>query len=159
MEEKMIKKIKFPPSPDEIVVKLKNLIKIIEKIQRDEKERDDITPAQARIIYPIVKYERGFTIQELADMGGVTKGLVSRTIALLESKGFVERDKKREEQDRNYNIILRWKGKLFAERKKSKMNEVLQGFDGQITHEDMENFVRVLDVFTEKTIIRNNQKI
>lgn len=151
MNGKEIKKRKTYRSPDEIIVKLKKLIKLIDQVQQDNKNYD-ITPAQARILFPIIKYERGYTIQALANIGGVTKGLVSRTITVLESKGYVERDKKTANQDRNYNIILSEKGKVLAAEKKAKMQEIFKNLEGRITHKDMESFVRVLDTLTEISI-------
>lgn len=135
-------------SPDEIIAKMKKLIKIINQVQKDSRNKE-ITPAQARILFPIFKYERGFTIQELANIGGVTKGLVSRTITILENKGYVERDKKTVSQDRNYNIILSEKGKVLATNKKAEMQEIVKNFKGRITHKDMESFIKVLDTFIE----------
>ena len=136
-----------PSSPEEIISKLKKLIKIIEQQQADM--GNEITHAQARIIFPIIKDSKGYTIQELSDMCGVTKGLVSRTIADLEEKGYVERDKKTENQDRNFKIILSTKGQQFVSEKKAQAQEGFSKWKGKITHEDMIAFMKVLDVVTD----------
>ena len=144
----MKKELRPRYSPDEVIIKLKKVIKLIEKMQDDMKD-DGITHAQARVIFPIIRDERGFTIQELANIGGVTKGLVSRTISDLEKKGIVEREKKSADQDRNFKIVLAKKGLDFVESKKTQMQEVSSKWSGKITHEDLETFMRVLDAFTE----------
>lgn len=134
-------------SPQEIIVKLKMLIKIIEQSQGDI--GNEITHAQARVIFPIIKDGKGYTIQELSDMGGVTKGLVSRTIADLEEKGYVERDKKTENQDRNFKIILSVKGQQFVTDKKAQMQKDFDKWHRKLKHEDLLAFIKVLDVVTD----------
>ena len=134
-------------SPYEMIIKLKKLIKHIEKVQAEMDGK--ITHAQARIIFPIIRDDKGYTIQELADIGGVTKGLVSRAIADLENKGYVERDKKTLDQDRNYKIILSAKGQEFIAEKKLRMHEVSNKWNGKITHDDLKTFVKVLNLVTE----------
>ena len=135
-------------SPDEVIIKLKKLIKHIERIQSDM-DSNEITHAQARIIFPIIRDGMGYTIQELADIGGVTKGLVSRTIADLETKGFVQREKKSIDQDRNYKIILALKGQEFLTKKKIQVQEVTNQWKGKLTHEDLATFMRVLTIMTD----------
>lgn len=134
--------------PEEVIIRLKKLIKHIEQISA-YMDSAEITRSQFRIIFPIIKNETGYTIQELADIGGVTKGLVSRTISDLEAKGFVERDKVSENQDRNIKIVLTKKGKHFVAEKKSKMMEVSSKWKGKITHEEMHTFGKVLTVLTD----------
>ena len=137
----------FHYPPEEVIIKLKKLVKMIEKMQSDT--CNEITHAQGRVIFPIIKDEKGYTIQELADIGGVTKGLVSRVVADLEGKGLVERDKKTERQDRNYKIILSEKGQNLVSCKKEQMQEASGKWFGKITHNDINTFIKVLDAFTE----------
>lgn len=134
-------------SPEEVIIKLKKLIKIIERVQSGC--TSEITHAQARVIFPIIRDGRGYTMQELADIVGVTKGLVSRTITDLESKGYVERDKISKNQDRNYNIILSTRGQELVTQKMMQMKKVSNQWGGKITHNDMLNFKKVLDILTE----------
>jgi len=134
--------------PEEVIIKLKKLIKVIERISADMDE-GELTRAQIRIIFPIIRHGKGYTVQELADMGGVTKGLVSRTITDLEAKGFVQRDKKTENQDRNIKIVLTEKASQFVAEKKAKMQQVSGKWQGKITHEDLHAFFKVLNVVTE----------
>lgn len=134
-------------SPDEVIVRLKKLIKTIEKMQADMDS--EITHAQVRVIFPIIKDNQGYTIQELADLGGVSKGLVSRTISDLEGKGYVERDKIKENQDRNIKIILSAKGQELVTKKKAHMQEVSNKWKDRLTHNDLESFMKVLNVITE----------
>lgn len=134
--------------PEEVIIKLKKLIKTIERISSDM-DSGGITRAQVRIIFPIFMDDRGYTIQELADTGGVTKGLVSRTISYLETKGFVQRDKISENQDRNIKIVLTENGKKYVAEKKTKMREVSNKWNGKITHDEMHTFWKVLVALTE----------
>lgn len=134
--------------PEEVIIKLKKLIKTIERISSDM-DSGGITRSQVRVIFPIIKDDKGYTIQELADIGGVTKGLVSRTIADLEAKGFVQRDKEKETQDRNIKIILTAKGSEFVAEKKAKMHQVSNKWGGKITFDEMNTFWKVLVVLTE----------
>lgn len=133
-------------SPEEIIIKLKKLIKTIEQIHANMSK--EITHSQMRVIFPIIKDGKGYTMHELAEMGCVTKGLVSRTIADLERKGYVQRDKKSDSQDRNYKIILSAKGTELVEKKKLQMKESSSKWVGKLTHEDMQAFMKVLDTFT-----------
>lgn len=141
--------------PEDLIIRLKKLIKIVENISADM-DTGELTRAQLRIIFPIIKTGKGYTIQELADIGGVTKGLVSRTIADLEVKGFVRRDKKSENQDRNIKIILTEKAKKIAAEKKSKMQEVSGKWNGKITHQELHIFFKVLSIVTETTETQGN---
>lgn len=134
--------------PEELIIRLKKLIKLVENISADM-DTGELSRAQLRIIFPIIKSGRGYTIQELADIGGVTKGLVSRTIADLETKGFVWRDKKSESQDRNIKIFLTEQTKEIAAEKKSKMQEVSEKWNGKITHQELHTFFKVLTIITE----------
>ena len=134
-------------APEEMIIRLRKLIKNIEHIQ--ENFGDEITHSQLRVIFPIIRDSKGYTIQELSDMAGVSKGLGSRVIADLEGKGFVERDKKTENQDRNYQIILSAKGQKFVADKKMKMLEISSQLQGQITEEEFRVFSKVLFALTE----------
>jgi len=132
--------------PEKLIAKLKLLIRKAERFQ--ESMCEEITRSQARIIFPIVCGE-GHTIQELANINGVAKSLVSRTIADLEKKGYVERDKKTQDQDRNYNIILTPKGQELHERKKAQAIKLSTWLDDKLKHEDMQTFLKVLDIITD----------
>ncbi|MCL2540464.1 MAG: MarR family winged helix-turn-helix transcriptional regulator [Firmicutes bacterium] len=142
----MDKEIESLP-PEEVIVKLKKLIKIIEHAQADL--GSEITHAQARIIFPIWRDGKGYTIVELAKAGSVTKGLVSRTIADLEAKGYVERQKESANQDRNYKIVLTPKAHALARKHKAKMQKVSGKWNGKLTKDDFETFIRVLNIITD----------
>jgi len=133
-------------SPEEIIAKLKKLIKIIKQQQVDMGE---ITSAQSRIIFPIFRDGKGYTMHELAKMSGVTKGLVSRTIADLEAKGFVERCKTSEKQDRNFKIVLSEKAKQLAAEKMQQAKKNFDKWQSRLKHEDFETFIKVLVIITE----------
>ncbi|MCL2756373.1 MAG: MarR family transcriptional regulator [Firmicutes bacterium] len=135
----------------EIGIKMKKLMKKIEHVQ-NVLEDDDITIAQERVIFPLFRDERGYTIQELATMGGFAKSLVSRTITDLESKGYVRRDKVSENQDRNIKIVLTEKGKQFVEKKNERVLEVLYKWFANIPPETVQEFSSMLDVLLETDI-------
>ena len=105
-------------TPEELVIRLKKLVKKIEQSYKHF-ENPLISRSQARIIFPIVKDQQGYSIQELSDILSVDKALVSRTVADLEKKGVVQRDKAASSNERNYKIILAKKGnELLSEHKK-----------------------------------------
>ncbi|MCL2679075.1 MAG: MarR family transcriptional regulator [Dehalococcoidia bacterium] len=141
----------LPPSPDEIIMQLKKTIRLAERIQL-RLQNEEITPAQTRVLFPIIRDDCGYTIQELSTMGGITKGLVSRVIADLEGKGFVERDGKNKGQTRGIKIILSPKGLDFAKKKKAQMHETEKRLDGKITRDDMATFYRVLEVLSNQPV-------
>ncbi len=133
-------------SPDELVIKLKKLIKKIEGIQR-QIVCVDITPSQVRVIFPILKTGQGFTMQELSERGGIDKALVSRVIADLEQKGIVRRDnKKLDVAERNCKILLTPKGEEINNNIRHSLNKIKNSFDGVVTAHDMEHFVNTLNV-------------
>ena len=82
-------------------------------------------------------------------MGNVTKGLVSRVIADLESKGYVKRDKISVNQDRNYKIILDEKGEDFIAKKKTQMPKIPKLLENKLALQDMETFLEVLCILTD----------
>ena len=132
----------------EIGIKLKKLTKKIERVQTDI-DCDEMTHAQERVIFPIMRDERGYTIQELATMSGFAKSLVSRTVADLESKGYVRRDKKNESQDRNYKIVLTEKGQAFIEKRNERVLEVTSQWFDNITPEFLREFNKMLDTLLD----------
>ena len=133
-------------SPDELVIKLKKLIKKIEGIQR-QIVCVDITPSQVRVIFPILKTGQGFTMQELSERGGIDKALVSRVIADLEQKGIVRRDnKKLDVAERNCKILLTPNGEEINNNIRHSLNKIKNSFDGVVTAHDMEHFVNTLNV-------------
>lgn len=135
-------------TPEEFIIKLKKLIKIVEKHQT--MMEGEVTPAQIRIIFPIVKTGNGHTMQELAELAGVDKALVSRAIADLESKELVERDKKADSSERNYKIILSEKGQKFVTEKKQQHEKHFEKWRGKFTKEEMLIFKKVLDKLVEE---------
>ena len=139
-----------PPhyEPEEVVIMLKKLIKVIEQFSADL-DLGEVTRAQLRIIIPIIKDAKGYTIQELADIGGVTKGLVSRAISDLEAKGLVERAKEFENQDRNIKIVLTEQGTKFTSEKLAKVRESTTKWKDKITHDEIHTFIKVLAVLTD----------
>ena len=134
-------------SPDEIIIKLKKLIKKIEHGQT-ETECGGVTHAQVRIVFPIIRDGKGYSMQELSETVGVDKALVSRTITHLEDKGFVERDKKEGSIERNYKILLTEKGRRFFAEKKAQVKETFKKRFGDITMEELRIFKKVLDKLT-----------
>jgi len=128
----------------DIGIKMRKLMKKIEAVQTVLVDKE-ITRSEERIIFPIIKDERGHTIQELSDLGGVDKGLVSRTISRLEANGFVTRDKETATQDRNYKIILTSKGKEFIDNKNARVLEVLNKWFENIPLEFVQKFSEMLD--------------
>ncbi|MDR0850449.1 MAG: MarR family transcriptional regulator [Christensenellaceae bacterium] len=138
-------------SYEEIVIKLKKLIRKIEQKQAD---MDDcqITSAQARIIFPIIKNGKGYSMSELTEIAGVDKALVSRAISDLETKEIVERDKKSDSNERNYKINLTPKGnKIFSERL-DKYRAEFERWRSKFTFEQLRTFRDVLDMLTEDEI-------
>ena len=133
--------------PEEIVVRLKMLIKTIEGLQ--EKFGDDVSHAQLRILFPIIKNDRGYTIQELSDMAGVTKGFGSRTVADLEAKGIVQREKLTANQDRNFKIVLSPKGHDLVEERKKHIREISGSWEGKISRDEFYTFGKVLFTLTD----------
>ena len=134
--------------PEEVIIKLKKLIKIIEHHQSDF-EKSDITPAQTRIIFPIIKYNRGHTMQELTEHAGVDKALVSRAVAGLESKGLVEREKKTT-GEKNYKIVLTAKAQKLVEEKFAKHRTEFQNWHERFTESEIITFFKVLKRLTEE---------
>ncbi|MCL2862044.1 MAG: MarR family transcriptional regulator [Firmicutes bacterium] len=136
----------------EIAIKMKKLMNKIEKVQ-SILECEDMSFAQERIIFPIFRDEKGYSIQELSHEGGIAKSLVSRTVADLEKRGFVMRDKKSINQDRNYKIILTEKGKKFVENKNERVLEVTDKWFGNFSKEFLFSFNGMLDTLidTENT--------
>jgi len=137
-------------TPEEIIMKLKKLIKKIEHIQAVVKGIViDITPSQGRIIHPIVKGGKGYSIQELSEHASVDKALVSRTIADLESKGYVEREKTADNIVKNHKIVLSEKGrKLFLGTLKPHREE-FEKWLRQFTEVELLNFILMLDKLTQ----------
>jgi len=135
-------------TPEEVIMKLRKLIRKIEQIQVAVKDID-VTPSQGRIIYPIVKDSKGYSIQELSELASVDKALVSRAIADLESKGYVEREKIADNIVKNHKIVLSEKGqKCFIDTLKSHQEE-FEKMRGRFTEEELLDFVRMLDRLTE----------
>jgi len=132
----------------DIGIKLRKLMKKIDQVQTVLID-DEMTRSEERIIFPIIKDERGYTIQELSEMGGVAKSLASRTISSLEHKGFVRRDKATEEQDRNYKIVLTEKGNNFVQEKNERVIEVLYTWFSKIPVEFIKTFDGMLDTLLE----------
>ena len=133
-------------TPEEIIIKLKKIIKILEQFQADMKDTE-ISPAQGRIIYPIIENAKGFTMLELSEIVGVDKALVSRTVSDLEAKGIVERDKK-SESERSYKIILSKKGRKLCDEKLEKHKIEFEKWRVQFTIEEVVNFMNVIDKIT-----------
>lgn len=134
---------------DDIVIHLKKLIKRIEQIQADLTDSDiNITPAQARVIYPIVRDGKGYTLQELAWKVGVDKAFVSRTITDLEAKGIVVRDHKE-------GCNGRYKNKIFlSDKEEKKVAQFIEKHNGQcanwwrqFTDEELAVLLKVLQKF------------
>ena len=132
-------------TPEEIVIRLKKLIKKIEQVHAFD-ETSEITHAQARIIMPIAKLKKGQTLQELAEYGGVDKALVSRVIADLEEKGLVEREG---ESTYKYKIKLSEKGEKIVSERIMKHKEAFIKLRGKITREELSNFIKVLEKLTD----------
>jgi DNA-binding MarR family transcriptional regulator len=132
----------------ELAIKLKKLMKKIERVQADV-ECGGITYAQERIIFPIIRDEKGYTIQELAEAGGVAKSLVSRVVADLVAGGYLKRDKKSESQDRNYKIILTDKGRAFVEKKNARVLEVTTRWFSGIEPEFLYKFNAMVDAMLD----------
>jgi len=135
-------------SPEEIVIRLKKLIKRIEHFDWEFKDIG-ITRSQIRIIFPIIKDGCGYSMHELSELTGVDKALVSRTIADLEGKGYVERCKKTE-NERNYKIILSEKGREFCEVQRAKVKELSGKWLNGVTKDEFFQFFNVLDRLTEQ---------
>lgn len=135
---------------EDVVIRLKMLIK---KIEQTHGFLDDleISRGQFRVIFPIVRDCKGYTMNELGEKMGIDKALVSRTIADLESKGFVERDKEAGSNERNYNILLSRKGKEFFEKQMAKMKELNGDLLNNVTRDEFVTFVSVLNRLTERS--------
>ena len=136
------------PTPEEIIIKLKKLIKLIEHHQSDFK-KCGITPAQARIIFPIIKNNHGYTMQELTELACVDKALVSRAIAGLEKNGFVEREKKTA-HEKNYKIVLSERGTKIVSEKLEKHHAEFGKWHEKFTKEELLTFSKVLNRLTEE---------
>ena len=134
-------------SPDELVIKLKKLIKKIELTQK-QVYHQSITPAQVRVIFPIFKTGRGYSMQELSEIGGIDKALVSRVVADLEKKDIVRRDNKKfDVAERNCKILLTTKGEQINKNLKQNFAKVRESFGiCNITRSEMEQFVNILNV-------------
>lgn len=135
-------------SPEEIIIRLKKLIKKLEQLQTHMKQ-SGITPAQARIIFPIAKNNVGYTMQELTELAGVDKALVSRAIADLETKGIVERDKQDDNERRNYKIILSAKGKALILEHHRKHKEKFVHWKEKFTEAEIKIFANMLNRLVE----------
>ena len=105
--------------------------------------------AQFRVIFPIIKDKKGYSIQELSELVGVDKAFVSRTIADLESKGITQRDKKTGSKERNYKIILSEEGqKIIKETMKKRRPAIDEGI-ANISEEELFNFIETLCKLTK----------
>ncbi len=131
-------------SPDEIVIQLRKLIKKIEQTGT-LLESSEITRSQIRIIFPIIHDEQGYSMKELCEISGNDKAFVSRTIAEVESKGLIERDKATDSNERNYKIILSKKGKEFVAAQKLKIQQTKIKMLNGVTKDELEIFIRILD--------------
>ena len=136
-------------SPEDIVIKLKKLIKKIEQSHHHFKN-PLVSRSQARIIFPIIKNQNGHSIQELSNITSVDKALVSRTIADLEKKGIVQRDKEVTSNERNYKIILAPKGQELLLEHAKKVKEFSLEWFNNVTKEELFTFHDILCRLTEK---------
>ena len=136
-------------SPEDVVIKLKKLIKKIEH-QSSQFEKSGITHSQARIIWPIIKNGCGYSVVELSNLAGVDKALVSRTVADLESKGFLKREAL-ENSVKNVKIVLSKQGSEFYLKQHKKAKEESAKWLNGATKEELINFKKVLDKLTEKS--------
>jgi len=126
----------------DIIFKLKKLIKKLEKVSTSL-DFDEVTRSQLRIIYPIISDGRGYSMLELATKAEVDKAFVSRTIADLEKKGFVERDNDAGARS-NYNIILTDKAKQFVLERRAVVQTISNESFGGITLEELQHFNKLL---------------
>jgi len=133
----------------EIITKLKKLIKKIEDLE-PEFGLTEITLSQAQIILPIVSDERGYSIQELSNKAQVDKAFVSRTIADLESKGIVEREKTSDNVYKNHKIVLSEKGKAFYAVQAKRVLEFSGKWLNGVTRDEFNQFMNILDRLTEQ---------
>jgi len=135
-------------TPEEVIVKLRRLIKKIENICA-EIDRSEITQSQMRVIFPIVRDGCGYSMQELSEIACVDKALVSRAISDLEAKGIVERDKEQGSTERNYKIILSQRGEEFFAKQKEKADQLKKRWFSDVTEDEMCDFVRTLNKLIE----------
>ena len=129
---------------DEIIIRLKKLTKRLEKIQKAACN-NDITLAQARLVFPIYRDSRGYSMQELSELCGVDKAFVSRVVAHLESVGFVEKDREVESNTRNYKIKLTEKGQCFFDERKVLRSPKFDEWRKTVSMEELRTFMRILD--------------
>jgi len=135
-------------SPEEMVISLKKLIKKIEQME-SEFGNAEITRSQARILFPIIKDRKGYSIQELSNVLHVDKALVSRAITDLETKGIVEREKTADYVIKNHKIVLTPKGNVICESQKEKVREARDKWFNGITKNEIIQFLTVLKKLTE----------
>jgi DNA-binding MarR family transcriptional regulator len=125
---------------EEVMIAFNRFRKTMEQFHCDLPKDLEITHAQGRIIFPIVRHERGFTIKELSQFGGVDKALVSRTITDLETKGIVFRD--------GHNILLSKKGHEISESVKKNVHEHFKIWAGA-HNDDLKTLIDILNKLAE----------
>lgn len=131
---------------EDIVVRLKKLIKRIEGTYK-LLESEEVTRGQLRVIVPIIKDGKGYSMAELAEMTSTDKGLVSRTIADLERNGIVQRDKS-DNIGKNFKIILTPKGQAYFDDKISKYRQAAPFWVNRVTAQEIETFKDILEKVT-----------
>lgn len=138
-----MEKFKNLKSPEEVVSKLKKLVKKIEDHFNSFND-SKISHAQFRIIIPILRDQKGYSMQELSEIVGVDKSFVSRTIADLENKGIVQRDKEAESNERNYKIFISEEGRRIIDEITAPHRKHMEEWMANISKEEMHNFVETL---------------
>lgn len=130
-------------SPDEIAILLRKLIRKIEQAGA-LMEMSEIKRSQLRIIFPIIREGKGYSMRELCEISGCDKAFVSRTIADVEYKGLIERDKATDSNERNYKIMLSEKGKELFAAQKHKAELMSAKMLNGVTVEELKIFVDIL---------------
>ena len=136
-------------SPEEVIARLRKLIRIMDAQFVKIKNDSGMTHSQFRIIFPIVHVQKGYAIQELSEITGVDKGFVSRTIAKLEKKGIVKRDRK-SDKERNYPIILTDNGWKIINEVSKPHKEELEKWLVNVSRDDIHTFIKVLFEVTKE---------
>ncbi len=95
-------------------------------------------------------------MKELSEISWKDKAFVSRTIAEVESKGLIERDKVADSNERNYKIILSKKGKEFVVTQKKKIQKSTSKMLNGVTEDEIEIFVSILDKLAGKDAMQED---
>jgi len=135
-------------SAEVVIAKLKKLIKKIEQATASF-DSDLISRSQIRVILPIIKDNKGYSMQELSELGSIDKALVSRTITDLEQKNIVARDKEKDSTVRNYQIILTPYGKELFDSYRTKAKELSVEWLNGVSIEELAQFKNTLYKLTE----------